>query len=60
MEISSLAFYPNTMDPDIEKRTENTEHLKALIRASAWLGVGMVTTFIGRDQKKQLGKIWSS
>ena len=50
--ISSLAFYPNTMDGDLEKRAAAVEHLKNLIRASAKLGVGMVTTFIGRDQAK--------
>lgn len=52
IKISSLAFYPNTMDPDLIKRTAAIEHLKAVIRASAKLGVGMVTTFIGRDQRK--------
>ena len=49
MHISSLAFYPNTMDPDPEKRTAAIDHLKALIKASAKLGVGMVSTFIGND-----------
>ena len=46
MHISSLAYYPNTMDPDLQKRSTAIEHLKALIKASAKLGVGMVTTFI--------------
>lgn len=50
--ISSLAFYPNTMDADLEKRAANISHLETLIRASAKLGVGMVSTFIGRDQHK--------
>ena len=52
MHISSLAYYPNTMDPDLAKREAAIEHLKALIKASAKLGVNMVTTFIGRDQFK--------
>lgn len=52
VEISSLAYYPNTMDADLEKRSQVVEHLKNLIKASKKLGVGMVTTFIGRDQKK--------
>lgn len=52
VEISSLAYYPNTMDADPEKRETAVEHLKALIRASAKLGINMVTTFIGRDQSK--------
>ena len=49
VEISSLAFYPNTMDGDLEKRAHNIEHLRKVIRASHLLGVNMVTTFIGRD-----------
>ena len=52
IEISSLAFYPNTMDGNLEKRTAAIEHLKKVINLSALLGVNMVTTFIGRDQTK--------
>ncbi len=54
VEISSLAFYPNTMDHDLEKRSKNIEHLKKVIKASSLLGVNMVTTFIGRDQYKSV------
>ena len=52
IEISSLAFYPNTMDGDLQKRGANIAHLKKVINMSALLGVNMVTTFIGRDQTK--------
>lgn len=52
VKISSLAFYPNTMDGNLDKRNSAVEHLKKLILASAKLGVNMVTTFIGRDQTK--------
>lgn len=52
VQISSMAFYPNTMDGNLEKREAAAEHLKNLIRASRKLGIGMVTTFIGRDQTK--------
>jgi len=52
IEISALAFYPNTMDADLTKRNANIEHLKNVIKASGKLGIGMVTTFIGRDQTK--------
>lgn len=52
VQISSLAYYPNTMDTDLEKRNTAIEHLKNIIRASNKLGIGMVTTFIGRDQSK--------
>ncbi|MEG2870495.1 MAG: sugar phosphate isomerase/epimerase [Clostridium sp.] len=65
VEISALAFYPNTMDPDLEKRAANIAHLKNVILASEKLGIGMVTSFIGRDQTKNVeenmrlfGGIW--
>lgn len=54
VEISALAFYPNTMDGDLEKRAANVAHLMTVIRASARLGVNLVTTFIGRDQNKSV------
>ena len=50
MTITSLAFYPNALDP--EKGPAAVEHLYHLIEMSALLGVNMVTTFIGRDQAK--------
>ena len=49
VEISSLAYYPNTLDPDIEKRQSYIDHLYKLIDASA-----MITTFVGRDSKKNV------
>ena len=52
LEISSLAFYPNVLDANAEKANAAIDHLKAVIKASGKLGVGMVTTFIGRDQYK--------
>lgn len=54
VQISSLAYYPNTMDGNLEKREAAVTHLKNLIKASHKLGVGMVTTFIGRDQTKNI------
>ncbi|MEG2596840.1 MAG: sugar phosphate isomerase/epimerase family protein, partial [Oscillospiraceae bacterium] len=65
VEISSLAFYPNTMDADLEKRAAHIAHLKKLIVASHKLGIGMVTTFVGRMQDKtvtenldEFKKVW--
>ena len=52
VKISSLGYYPNTMDPDLEKRAAYVSHIHALIDASAMLDVNMVTTFLGRDPKK--------
>lgn len=54
VEISSLAYYPNTMDQDLEKRRLAVAHLKKVIAASSKLGIDMVTTFIGRDQTKSV------
>lgn len=52
VEISSLGYYPNTMDEDLEKRQIAVSHIKTLILASKKLGINMVTTFIGRAQTK--------
>ena len=52
IEISALAYYPNTMDGDLEVRKNSIRHLKKVIEASALLGINLVTTFIGRDQTK--------
>ena len=54
VEISALAFYPNPMDGDPDKRAAAGEHLRKVIAASAKLGVNRVTTFIGRDQHKSV------
>lgn len=48
--ISALAYYPNTLDSNPDKRAKNIAHLKKVIDASQMLGVNLVTTFIGRDQ----------
>lgn len=50
--ISSLAYYPNPMDPDPEARQVAIDHLMALIDVSARMGVNMITTFIGKDKRK--------
>lgn len=56
VQISALAYYPNTMDPDPEKRAFYIGHLKKVIDASAALGVNLVTTFLGRDPKKNVSE----
>ncbi|MFV0364542.1 MAG: sugar phosphate isomerase/epimerase family protein [Suipraeoptans sp.] len=52
VEISSLAYYPNTLEPNVERRDQIVDHLRAVIRASHKLDINMVTSFIGRDQNK--------
>lgn len=54
VRISALAYYPNTMDPDETKRNAYIAHLHKLIDGSAKLGINMVTTFIGRDPKRNV------
>ena len=54
VEISSLAYYPNPLEPDAEKRNSYIEHIYKLMDASVMLGVNMITTFIGRDSTKNV------
>lgn len=54
VEISALAFYPNTLDPNLEARQANIDHLIKVITAANKLGVKIVTTFIGRVPDKDL------
>ena len=50
--ISSLGYYPNPLDADTEAAEAAVKHIKDLIGASAQMGIGMVTTFIGKDKNK--------
>lgn len=52
VSISALAYYPNTMTGDLEKREHYVRHLLAMIHAAPLLGVDTITTFIGRIQDK--------
>jgi len=52
VEISALAYYPNTMDADLEKRKKYIDHLYKLIDAASKLDVNMITTFVGRVPSK--------
>lgn len=48
VSISALAYYPNTMDGNPDKRKASIEHLYKVIDAASFLGIDLVTTFIGR------------
>src|SRR5882672_1658411 len=52
LTISSLAYYPNPLDPDPAVRGNAQAHLRKVIEAAARLEVNLVGTFIGRDQTK--------
>lgn len=56
--ISSLGYYPNPLSPDESESKVAAEHLIRLIGASSQLGIGRVTTFVGRDPKKTIDDNW--
>ncbi len=66
VDISALAFYPNPLDSNEFKREHSVQHLLNLIDCASMLGVGTVTTFLGRNQNKSVEenlklveKIWT-
>lgn len=56
LEISSLGYHCNNLDPDEKKRTTHHNYLKKVIKAAGLLGVDVVSTFVGRDPYKDLEK----
>lgn len=58
LEVSSLAYYPNPLHPDLEHRRMVIDHLKKVIAAAGMLDVPVVGTFVGRDKNKTLEDNW--
>lgn len=65
LQISSLAYYPNPLHPDLEHRATVIDHLKRVIAAAEMLKVPIVGTFVGRDQHRtvednfgEFEKVW--
>ncbi|MGM0125693.1 hypothetical protein IGI37_003092 [Enterococcus sp. AZ194] len=56
VEISALAYYPNPLDENLEKRQEAINHLYTLIDAAKLLEVNLVTTFVGRMTSKNMAE----
>ena len=54
LEISSLAYYPNNLHPDLRVRKAANDHLRKVIDAAAALDVPAVGTFVGRDPRKNV------
>ena len=50
VEISALAYYPNTITDNEKERKKAVDHLKAMINSAPKLHVDTITTFIGRVQ----------
>ncbi|MGL9730758.1 sugar phosphate isomerase/epimerase family protein [Enterococcus sp. DIV0756] len=66
VEISALAYYPNPLDENLEKRQEAIDHLYTLIDAASLMNINLVTTFVGRMQSKSVSenlkeaaKVWN-
>jgi len=58
VSISGLGYYPNPLAPDAAEAQVYVEHIQAVIRAAALLGVGIVNTFVGRDWTASLEENW--
>ena len=58
VRISSLGYYPNPLCADPIERENYLQHLRRVIEASAGLGIGVMTTFIGRDHVKSVEENW--
>jgi sugar phosphate isomerase/epimerase len=52
--ISALAYYPNNLEPDLAMRQAVNDHLRHVIKAAQRLEVGIVGTFVGRDQARSV------
>jgi sugar phosphate isomerase/epimerase len=58
VSLSGLGYYPNPLDADAEHRRVVAEHLRKVMDAAALLKLGVVNTFIGRDQNKSVEDNW--
>jgi sugar phosphate isomerase/epimerase len=58
VSISSLGYYPNPLSADPGEREVATTHLRKVIDASAALGLGLVTTFVGRNPALTIDANW--
>ena len=56
--IGALCYAPNPLSPDDDEASFAAAHLKKVITAAASLRVGVVVTFVGRDQYRSLEDNW--
>ncbi len=56
--ISGLGYYPNPLTADHAEAEVFVSHLHKVIDAAAALGVGVVNTFVGRDQARSVDTNW--
>lgn len=55
--ISALGYYPNPLDPNLERAKRIVAHLRQVILAAEKLGLN-VNTFVGRDWAKSVDDNW--
>lgn len=58
VSISGLGYYPNPLTADADESKLYTNHIKAVIKASRMLGIGVMNTFVGRDHTKSVDENW--
>ncbi len=56
--ISALGYYPNPLGGDAGAAQVAIDHLYALLEAAVALGIGTVTTFVGRDKDRTVAEQW--
>lgn len=54
LKITSLAYYDNNLDCDLERRTSVNNHFKKCVDAAVMLEVPAVGTFVGRNVNKNI------
>jgi sugar phosphate isomerase/epimerase len=56
LELSSIAYYDNNLDPDATTREAVSRHVRHCIDAAALLSCSTVGTFIGRDPSRSVSE----
>ncbi len=58
LTVSALGYYPNPLAADRAEAEVYIGHLGKVIAAAAKLGIGTVTTFVGRDPARSVDENW--
>lgn len=65
VSLSALAYYPNPLDEDLDKRQQVIDHIYSVIDAAKLMDINLITTFIGRmptktisENLKEVEKVW--
>jgi sugar phosphate isomerase/epimerase len=58
VKISGLGYYPNPLVPDKTEAQVYIDHIRKVIEGARRLGVGVVTSFVGRDWTKSVDENW--